>query len=183
MINKFNTYQKTTFVVNNFIDEQEMNSLNKWCLANYQKPFFKDANMGKPGTRMTTRFSFQEDGLRFPEEAYKIKKKIIKTLGIENYRQPGFYDGIVCGIGFNEGSIFSHRDPVWHPGTYTFHCNIISNKPQSGGNTYVNDKLIPVNEGDLLCFDVSGQDHMVDEISGEIPRILWVFGFSLPEAY
>ena len=174
-----NTYENTSFVIKDFVKE-ELQNLNSWCLNNYKKSFFKDANMGKPGTRMTTRFSSTSEGLNFPSEAYKIKSKIINRLNLVNYKQPSFHDGIVCGIGFNGGSIYPHIDPVWHKNTYTFHCNLLSNKPLLGGETYINSQLFPVECGDLLCFDVSSQEHMVSEIYGDEPRILWVFGFSIP---
>jgi hypothetical protein len=136
--------------------------------------------MGDPGTRLTTRYSTVKEGLSFPDAAYRIKSRIIDKLNIQNHKEPSFFDGIVCGIGFEGGDIFSHKDPIWHKDTYTFHCNVLTSKPEQGGNTFVRNKMIPVEEGDLLCFDVSGQKHKVDKIIGEKPRILWVFGFSLP---
>jgi len=172
--------ENSAFIIKDFVKD-ELDALNSWCLFNYQSSFFKDPKMGAPGTRLTTRLSYPEDGLSFPKEAYEVKKKIIDFLDIKNYKTPGFYDGIVCGIGFSGGSIYSHKDPVWHENTYTFHCNILSKKPLGGGETYVNNKEMFVNQGDLLCFDVSNNEHMVTEIVGDEPRILWVFGFSIPK--
>ena len=176
------TYKNQAFILKNFVVD-EIDALNKWCLENYTKSFFKDGNMGKPGTRLTTRNAFKKDGLvSFPKEAYIIKQKIINALNITEYKEPGFHHGIVCGIGFDDGDIYSHRDPTWHSNTYTFHCNLLSNKSIEGGNTYINNKIFSVDVGDLLCYDVSNQQHRVDTIIGDSPRILWVFGFSLPNS-
>lgn len=162
-------------LIKNFIDEYTIGQLNNWTMVNYTKEFFKDANMGKPGTRLTTRYSCN---FEFPDIAYKIKEKIINTLGI-NFQKPAYKDGIVNGIGFEGGSIREHIDPVWHPDTYTIHCNIISQKSTSGGITYIDSIPYETDPTDLLIYPVSFSRHKVDEIKGSIPRILWVFGFSV----
>jgi len=162
-------------VIKNFIDEYTIEQLNKWTMGNYTNEFFKDANMGIPGTRLTTRYSHN---FEFPHIAYKIKEKIISTLGIK-FQEPDYKDGMVNGIGFEGGSIFEHIDPVWYPDTYTVHCNIISQKSTSGGITYIEGVPYETDPADLLIYPVSSLSHYVDEIKGSIPRILWVFGFSV----
>jgi len=162
-------------ILKNFIDKYTVEQLNKWTIDNYTKEFFRDANMGKPGTRLTTRYSHN---FEFPDIAYKVKDKIISTLGIK-FLEPAYKDGIVSGIGFEGGSIFEHIDPTWHPNTYTMHCNIISQKSIDGGITYIERIPYETDPTDLLLYPVSTLSHYVDEIKGNIPRILWVFGFSV----
>jgi hypothetical protein len=162
-------------VLKNFIDEYTIEQLNNWTLSNYTKEFFKDANMGIPGTRLTTRYS---RNFEFPDIAYKIKEKIISNLGIKFF-EPVYKDGIINGIGFEGGSIYEHIDPVWHPDTYTLHCNIISQKSMNGGIPYIDGIPYETDPTDLLIYPVSISNHYVDEIKGSTPRILWVFGFSI----
>lgn len=167
-------------IIKNFITEIERDELNKWCLDNYKNSkLFTDPNMGKKGTRLTTRFT-PKNSFTFPDVAHKVRSKIIEHLGIENSLIPPYKDGIACGIGFDSGDILEHKDPVWYPGTYTLHCNIISQKPTSGGITIINGIEYETNETDLLCYPVSELPHSVNEIQGNIERILWVFGFAVP---
>jgi hypothetical protein len=167
-------------IIRNFITDEMKLELNNWCLENYKNTkIFKDADMGKKDTRLTTRYT-TDDTLIFPNVAYDIRNKIIKELNITKSFIPNFKDGIVCGIGFDSGDIFPHKDPVWFPHTYTLHCNIISQKPKSGGITFIKGLEYETNENDLLCYPVSELPHSVNEIHGDIPRILWVFGFSIP---
>jgi hypothetical protein len=167
-------------IIRNFITEVERDELNKWCLDNYKNPkLFRDANMGKKNTRLTTRYSHKND-LIFPDISYKIRNRIITRLEITNSLVPDFKDGIVCGIGFNSGDIYKHTDPIWYPDTFTLHCNIISQKPKSGGITIIDEIEYETNETDLLCYPVSELPHSVNEIQGDTERILWVFGFSIP---
>jgi hypothetical protein len=167
-------------IIRNFISDEMRLELNNWCLENYKNTkIFKDANMGKKNTRLTTRYT-NDATLVFPNVAYDIRNKIIKELNITKFLTPKFKDGIVCGIGFDSGTIYEHTDPVWFPNTYTLHCNIISQKPKSGGITTICGVEYETNETDLLCYPVSELPHSVNAIEGDIERILWVFGFSIP---
>lgn len=167
-------------IVEKFIDKQTSNSLNRWCLSNYQNDFFVDAKMGMLNTRLTTRFGDQSK-FSFPEEAYSIQKKIIEELNIKRFSFPSFKDGIVCGVGFDGGDIYPHKDPLYYPNTQTIHCNILTQKSEIGGDIHIDGELVKVQEGDLICFNVARNEHSVDTIRGERERILWVFGFCIPD--
>ena len=174
------------FIVKNFISNEDVIQLNKWTMSNYKNDFFKEANMRLRGTRLTTRYSDEyETTFSFPEIAYKVRQKIINYLGSKiehfSYKQPIYKHGIVNGIGFNGDVVYSHKDPVWYPGTYTLHCNIISQKSLEGGVTWIEGVKYETEVNDLLVYKVSNLLHQVDEIKGNIPRILWVFGFSINE--
>jgi hypothetical protein len=178
---KYNLKNTDFLILKNFIDRNTANSLNNWCMNNYKKSFFTDANMGTKDTRYTTRFTKDWESFSFPDECYVIKNKIINELELLNFKMPNFKDGIVCGIGFDGGDIYEHVDPTYYEKTITLHCNILSRKSNAGGNIYINDVFVPVKERDLLCFKVSRDKHRVDKIQGDRERILWVFGFCIPE--
>jgi hypothetical protein len=167
------------FIIKNFASEDEIEQLNLWTINNYKKHFFLDANMGIPGTRLSTRYFNDCSQLNFPKETFSIKQRIINVLDLKNFKMPGFCHGIVNGIGFNDGDIYEHTDPVWHENTYTLHCNIISQKPEVGGVTYIEGEKYETDPRDLLVYPVSEKKHNVDTIRGETPRILWVFGFCI----
>jgi hypothetical protein len=170
-------------IVKNFIPKSQLKELNDWTLNNYKSSFFTDANMGRPNTRLTTRYFSKENNFNYPELVYCIKNKIIDYFDIKNeyISPPVGKDSIVNGIGFDGGDIFERTDPIWFSNTYTIHCNILSQKSLKGGVTIIENKNYDINEGDLLIYNVSHLNHKVTLIEGEIPRILWVFAFSVEE--
>ena len=163
-----------------FITIEEQQELNVWTLANYQSKFFSDARMGVLGTRLTTRYFKQKSSLVFPECAHRIRDRIKTHFNIKNDLLPGYCHGIVTGIGFDGGDIYPHKDPTWHEGHYTVHCNIVTQYPEIGGITNIEGIDYKTGERDLLIYPVSEMAHAVSTIRGTTPRILWVFGFSLP---
>ena len=172
-------------ILKNFISIDEANILNSWCLKNYTKEFFKDPCMDPfyPRTRLTTRGSGGKNyNINYPKESYIIQNRLIKTLNIKEplYPQP-FYNGIVNGIGFENGSICLHQDPVYYKNTFTLHCNFITKKPSGGGVTIINGKEYDIGQTDALIYIVSHQKHEVTKIIGNKPRILWCYGFCVKE--
>lgn len=185
-----------------FITEDEKNLLNNWTLLNYKKDYFIDPKMDSRGlekTKLTTRFAnpiitygnpFLNDNINlvvssnpnftYPNIAYDIQKRIILTFDFWNFGlSPVGKDGIITEISFSGGTVHPHTDPVWVEGTDTVHCNLITQKPESGGITYIEDESWEINERDLLMYIVSSAEHCVDEIIGNKERILWVFSFML----
>jgi len=170
----------TPQIYSDFITASEQQELNSWTLNNYKKDFFSDARMGVPGTRLTTRYCKEESRLLFPACAHEIRNRIKRTLHFQNDLLPGYCHGIVTGIGFDGGDIFLHKDPAWHKDHYTVHCNIITQYPETGGVTNIEGIEYRTGERGLLIYPVSEMAHSVSTIRGNTPRILWVFGFSLP---
>jgi hypothetical protein len=172
-------------ILKNFISPEEVESLNSWCLKNYTKSFFRDPNMDRyhQRSRLTTRgCGLDNITINYPKESYNIQNKLIKELNIKKpLYPPPFYNGIVNGIGFKNGSIFSHRDPIYFQNTFTLHCNFITKKSIHGGTTIINQKEYDINESDSLVYVVSHQDHEVTPIDGNEPRILWCYGFCISE--
>jgi hypothetical protein len=173
-------------IIKNFISNREKSILNKWALENYQKEFFYDPNMDpfNSGTRLTTRKppNVTQDYIEFPKVSYEIKSRIQKKLNIIFAPHPNqFFNGIVCGVGFENGSIFEHTDPIYYRNTYTLHCNLITQKPLYGGITVIKGKTYETEERDLLCYIVSHQEHLVTPSIGKRERVLWCYGFSILE--
>ena len=172
-------------ILKNFISIDEVNILNSWCLENYTKKFFKDPHMDLryPRTRLTTRGSGLENyNIHYPKESYNVQDRLIKTLNLKNpLFPPPFYNGIVNGIGFENGSIFSHQDPVYYKNTFTLHCNFITKKSFGGGVTIINGREYDIDQTDALIFIVSHQKHEVTKITGNKPRILWCYGFCISQ--
>ena len=174
-------------ILKNFLSENEIKSLNSWCMDNYTENFFSDPGMDLyyPRTRLTTRScktSVQNIKINYPKESYEIQKRLKDNLNLQNILYPPpFCDGIVSGIGFENGSIFRHCDPVYFNNTYTLHCNFITQKSVSGGVTIINDIEYDINVNDALIYIVSHQEHEVTKIVGNIPRILWCYGFCITE--
>lgn len=179
-------------IIENFVDRPELDFLNSWSLNNFRNNpnQYIDAFMDPdhPKSRFTTRLRQTENHakkqitINYPDIAYNIQNRIIENFGLQECKQPPpFYNGIVNGIGFGEGLITEHRDPVFFPNTYTLHCNIISQKSESGGITVIDDVEYDINEGDLLCYLVSEVKHRVTLTKGNRNRILWVFGFCIDD--
>jgi hypothetical protein len=177
-------------IIKKFCSEQERNILNKWTLSRYKQPYFQDANMDlyNTGTRLTTRFASQDEFdqyahlIDYPEEVYNIRRRIVDYFHLHDCPYPqSFKDGIVNGIGFENGSICDHIDPIYYEGLNTLHCNILSQNSERGGVTIIDGIEHKINDGDLLCYVVSKHYHEVTKIEGTRNRILWVFGFCIDD--
>lgn len=189
-----------------FITEDQKHILNKWTLDNYQTDYFMDPRMDSNGlknSKLTTRFAnplvnynnnpphshdhvkliaSSNPNFEYPDLVYEIQKSIILTFGLKDFGlSPVGKSGIITEISFSGGTVHSHTDPVWFEGTHTVHCNLITQKPESGGVTYIEGEPWDVNETDLLTYIVSSAEHSVDKVIGDRHRILWVFSFMLSE--
>lgn len=177
-------------LVKNFITDEEIDKLNEWTLDNYTQPYFINPQMNedKFQTRFTTRHSYcrskeyQNYKVKYPKESYNIQKRIFNHLKLEENDiapWPSFTDGICTTIAFSPGSCCKHIDPIYSDNTYTLHCNFVTQNPKSGGITYINNNPYLFEKNDMFMYITSHLDHEVTEISGNIPRILWVYGFSI----
>tara|TARA_Y100000033_G_C2726165_1_gene100939 strand:- start:8 stop:616 length:609 start_codon:yes stop_codon:yes gene_type:complete len=174
--------------VENFLTEGEINVLNDWTSNHYNKPYFVNPGMNNDSeqTRFTTRHAYgrceeyQEYQVEYPKEVYDIQKRLIKYLKLNQNSiapWPFFTNGICTTIAFSPGSCVEHTDPVYYQNTYTLHCNFVTQNPKSGGITYLESVPYEFKESDILMYITSHVQHGVTEISGDIPRILWVYGF------
>lgn len=182
--------EKLIKIVKNFITDDEVKVLNQWTLDNYKKPYFVDPRMNKDSiqTRFTTRLAYdrckeyQNYKVQYPNEAYNIQKRLLDYLKIKEKSivpWPAFTDGIITTVAFPPGSCVKHIDPIYFENTYTLHCNFVTQNPKSGGITYIEDIPYKFKEKDMIMYITSHLNHEVTEIFGDIPRILWVYGFSI----
>ena len=180
--------KKLVKTVKNFLTEKEIKVLNDWTLNHYEEPYFMDPRMNKDDkqTRFTTRHAYsrceeyRDYKVKYPKEVYDVQKRLINYLKVKQNSiapWPSFTDGICTTIAFPPGSCCKHTDPVYYQNTYTLHCNFVTQNPESGGITYVENVPHKFEESDLLMYITSHLEHEVTEISGNKPRILWVYGF------
>jgi NADPH-dependent 7-cyano-7-deazaguanine reductase QueF len=176
-----------------FITDDEKKILNDWSLSNYCNDYFIDPKMDSNGlerTKLTTRFATplisgnilisSNSNFTYPKISYFIQQRIVNTFGFKNYGiSPVGKDGIITEVSFENGTVHPHIDPEWFPNTYTVHCNLITQKPDSGGVTYIQGSPWDINENDLLMYIVSKAEHSVNKIVGKKERVLWVFSFML----
>lgn len=182
--------KKLVKIVENFITDSEVKLLNEWTLNNYKKPYFVDPRMNSDDkqTRFTTRHAYsrcekyRDYKVQYPKEVYDIQKRLIDYLKIRQNSiapWPSFTDGIVTTVAFPSGSCCKHTDPVYSKNTYTLHCNFVTQNPEGGGITYVEDIPYQFKEKDMIMYITSHLEHEVTEMSGNTPRILWVYGFCI----
>jgi hypothetical protein len=173
-----------------FITEEEAKILSNWTLSHYKEPYFMNPKMNndKVQTRFTTRHAYSRTEeyknfqVKYPKEVYEIQKRIFKYLNLTENNIipfPSFTDGIVTTIGFSPGSCISHKDPVYYQNTYTLHCNFCTQNPESGGITILEGKEYSFEHKDMIMYVASHVEHEVTECVGNIPRVLWVFGFCI----
>jgi hypothetical protein len=182
--------KKLVKIVKNFITDQEVKVLNQWTLDHYKNPYFIDARMNEDEekTRFTTRHAderygeYQDYKVQYPKEVYDVQKRLFNYLKVKENTiapWPSFTDGIVTTIAFPPGSCCKHIDSVYYENTYTLHCNFVTQNPESGGITYVEDISYQFDKNDMIMYITSHLEHGVTEISGNVPRILWVYGFCI----
>ena len=191
-----------------FLTPEEAKELTQWTESNYHKDWFMDPRMDSKGlkdTKLTTRFAnplvnyqnplidpsnmdhsqcvvASSPDFEYPKLCYDIQNRIVNTFGFKDFGcSPVGKDGIITEISFKGGTIHPHTDPPWFEGTNTVHCNFITQKPDSGGVTYIDGEPWETEETDLLMYIVSQAEHGVDEIIGDKHRVLWIFSFMLSQ--
>ncbi|QFG06505.1 2OG-Fe(II) oxygenase superfamily protein [Synechococcus phage S-SCSM1] len=176
-----------SFVLRNFLFDHDVKQLNQWTLDNCHRKIFEDACMDpdNPGTRFTTRFPNESvaPDINYPKSAFAVKQRIVDYFHLRRYKNPPSYShGIVNGIGYAGGRIENHIDPTYYPNTKTVHFNAITQQASRGGHTVIGGvEYNDLNPTDLLIYQVSEIHHEVTPTEGNIPRILWVFGFCLDD--
>ena len=182
--------KKLVKLVKNFVTDEEIKVLNQWTSNHYENSYFMNPRMNNDDkqTRFTTRHAhgrckeYRDYIVEYPKEVYDIQKRLIDYLKIKQNSVapwPSFTNGICTTIAFSPGGCCKHTDPVYFENTYTLHCNFVTQKPESGGITFVEDIQYQFEEKDMLMYITSHLDHEVTEIFGDKPRILWVYGFCL----
>jgi hypothetical protein len=162
--------------IENIITAQEKNTLLEWITDNKEGEYFKWSD--HPGTiRRTTRFS---DVVVYPELAFDIQKRIKEALGITSNYYPDYPFGMVATYGQADDECSFHTDPVCYENHFTFHCVLLLSKSEEGGVPIIGDTMYHMEECDVLCYPVSEIPHGTTKVTGNKPRILWIFGYSIP---
>lgn len=156
------------------LNPSELSELTEWVIRYSGTQMFSDANMG--GNRKTTRFN-NSGSLKFPATAYAVRNRIAEMLGFDFEKKPGFSDGMVASWAGEGDTCYYHKDPVWHEGLITAHCNVLLQAPEKGGKLFVEGQKYEMQVGKPICYPVSEVDHGTTKIIGSTPRIMWVFGF------
>lgn len=158
-------------ILPNFLSKVECNELASWIMGNHHT--FVNANMG--GVRKTTRYL--NENIVFPKLALDIRQRLKNHLGLEDLVRPPFIDGMIASYAEPGDTCYKHIDPEWVEGHHTLHCNVIVQKPESGGNVVIEDQEFDMPEGDIICYYVSDLNHNVTEVVGNKNRLMWIFAF------
>lgn len=165
------------FFVRSFLDKEEAAALSEWINNKHRQPFFSDAGMG--GARRTTRYSYT--GFEFPPTSFAVRDRLQKVFAEFGGFAAPFKDGMVASCAYPGDTCRKHTDPAWERGHITVHCNVIVSAPDAGGEAVIGGKTFAMPERDLLCYPVSMLPHETLRVDGSRPRLMWVFGFCLPD--
>jgi hypothetical protein len=171
-------------IYKNFLTKEECQELTNLAFQGLKDGWFQKGY--DEGHKITSkRYSNRMTMINheYPEKILEINRRIKETLGLQNKPIIADHgkDGIVISISFEEGDVYSHKDPRSNDGLITYRCNILTQAAESGAQLYVEEELIEVEEGDLHCYAVSELEHRVTAIEGKTPRIMFMFGAHLTE--
>ena len=165
-----------------FLTQEECDALNAWALQGVTNGWVSTgtSSVGLTRNRLTSRMY----GYRFttPKIVKDVSKKVRSHVGVSTYPIIGKHgrDGAVVTCTYDGGDVHIHRDPRNFPKLATLRCNVMTQKPESGGVLHIENEAVEIDVGDLHCYLVSEHPHYVTTVSGEIPRILWMFGACVP---
>lgn len=93
--------------------------------------------------------------------------------------------GWVISVIFTGGFVNTHIDSrsYQHKPLKHLRCNLVASKPDSGGEPVISDRPVPLVEGGGWAFFASEYPHSSFPVGGTKPRIIYQFGFSVPEAW
>jgi hypothetical protein len=176
-------------IVRDYISKEECDLLTKWAMEAVEAGQFVDGVSGnwetKEFTRVKTRLTNRmSDRVHYCETVYAIQKKLRNDFDkisnaplIEDHGK----DGVVVSITYNDGDVYKHKDPSVGDGLSGARFNILSSVPEQGGLIHVEDKTYQMNPGDLMAYLVTDFYHSVEKCCGESPRIMFMFGFCVPQ--
>lgn len=170
-------------IVPNFLTQEEVIQLNNWAKLGVQKKWL-GACPPVNGNPIYSRFTTRGFGHRFkyPQFVRDLSEKIRKFVGVDSYPiiEGHGRDGVVVSYTLPGGSVHAHRDPRGATGLATLRCNVLTQKADDGAELYVDGTKIDINVGDLHCYLVSEHEHVVKQVLGSTPRIMWMFGAHVP---
>lgn len=172
----------TVIIHKNFLTLEECTLLNKVVDQGLKEGWINkgiQASDNKYDLRYTSRIHMEQ--AEYPQIVRDISNKVRAFMGLDSYPliEGHGKDGVVVSITFQGGSVYRHKDPNAQNNP-AYRCNILTQANENGAEIYVNGKLVEVGVGDLHCYAVSELDHFVTEAKGKTPRIMWMFGASVP---
>lgn len=164
-----------------FITEEERLELVSWMDKGIEDGILvKGLSRGQYGykDRLTTRLN--PDKITYPKVAFDIQRRILESFELtENcYIEPLGNGGMICVAIYPGGDTYKHKDPKLYGSAVRF--NIILQKPEAGGELYVEGENFACEERELHCYNVTKNQHWVTEVEGDTPRYIWIFGMSIP---
>jgi hypothetical protein len=167
----------------NFITPQECEKLNAWVIAGVRKKWL-DAGTDRQNFRYSKRVTSRlyPDRYVYPKFVIDLSERIRGFCGISEHRliEGHGRDGVVVSCTFNGGDVFEHQDPRSVDGLLTLRCNVLTQAADAGGVLRVGGVARPLEVGELHCYLASEHLHSVSTVSGDTPRILWMFGAHVP---
>jgi hypothetical protein len=169
-------------IVKNFLSPSELSTLNEWAQVGVANKWL-DLGMGAvvgdsafTDKRLTSRF--YSDRYRYSAEVLDIANRVRSYCGVANYPivDSDGRDGIVVSYTIDGGDVPPHRDGRKRETLALLRCNILTQVPDSGGVLHVDGSPVELAAGDLHCYLASEHEHYVTPVSGDTPRILWMFG-------
>lgn len=174
----------------NYIDKATCNKLTDWALSAVKEGQFRygcdkdklTSEIIRSKFRLSNRIQY--DKIQYPEEVYKIKEKILLDFpDLKQYPTMDSWgkDGVVTSITYEGGDVFPHKDPPVYQGFDGLRFNILSSKQERGGLLRIEDQTYDPEVGDLMAYKVTKLTHSVEKCYGKTPRVLFMFGWCVPE--
>jgi hypothetical protein len=171
-------------VIRSLVTKEECDVLNQWAdiavKNNWLGAGIKEGGALYPKElRVTSRF--YGDRFEHPSLALDIFSRIRKVLNLPNAPLVEGHgrDGIVINYTMNGGNVYEHTDGRTD-NLATLRCNLLSRSPKEGGELFINNVEYAMEECAIHCYLVSENPHRVEEMRGDTPRVLWMFGFAVP---
>lgn len=164
-----------------FLTHTQCHELNKWVRLAIDSKWMDFGTSPEIGWVNQKRLTTRAYGNRFkyPEIVYQISEKITDTLGLADLPKSiagGGRDGIVVSFTQTAGDVFEHIDQM-EGDSHILRCNIMSQQADMGADLYIGKELVDVEVGELHCYLPSDVPHYVTTVKGQMPRIMWMFGY------
>lgn len=175
----------TVHIIKNFLTSEECAQLNAIALQGVAEGWLGNGvNKYGGGTsyalRKTSRMHMQN--FEYPQFVRDISEKVRIASGVSEYPTIDGHgkDGVVVSVTYQNGEVYTHRDPNGGEGIATYRCNVLTQANEDGAELYVNGNKVDIEVGDLHCYAVSELPHGVSIARGPTPRIMWMFGAHVP---
>jgi hypothetical protein len=165
----------STYFYDNFISSEEQEIIREWALRNE-----KHLIPGPEGpNRARQLFKKIPENLNILGD---IKTRIIESENLHEIATDSVR-GDYLSIQRNHAVVPPHRDITIQPGNevsyYMRRYNIFISLPEIGGLPIYEGKTLDITERSMLKVDAGLVIHGTTQISGELPRIMLSYGFSI----